>query len=310
MAVEVTGSVATLSQIYTGGRADSITIPVDAEAVLVICAGTYTAGSANGFAELNWDDGGTNDFDLVVSNSDTTAPYDLFAYIMTDESADWPGTGSQTLYHAPDYNPSEGGAVIAVALKGLDTTDPIGDTDATKNEGTSYTPTLSNVASGDLVFCCIADYSSRTVSVDETQTEAASGTLSQVDYIVSYEDGEDQPTSETTSTGYTGRIHFVVEQASAGGTTYEVSVSDGVDFSDSPGAAVTPSAVTWSLLDSDEAIVNSRDGVSVTPGEEVDIELSGDDLVTGRKTLLVEATIDGKPVKETVYINVKDLPGV
>lgn len=83
-----------------------------------------------------------------------------------------------------------------------------------------------------------------------------------------------------------------------------------VGFTDDSEAAVTPSAVTWSLLDSDEEIVNGRDGVSVTPGEEVTIELSGDDLVTGRKTLLVEATIDGKPVKETVYINVKDLPGV
>jgi len=89
-------------------------------------------------------------------------------------------------------------------------------------------------------------------------------------------------------------------------SSYTVTVA----FTDSAGAAATPSAVTWSLLDTDGAIVNSRDGVSATPGETVDIVLSGDDLVIGRKTLLIEATIDGRAEKENCYINVRDLHGV
>ncbi len=90
------------------------------------------------------------------------------------------------------------------------------------------------------------------------------------------------------------------------GSGYTVTVS----FTDSAGDAVTPSAVTWSLLDIDDEIVNSREDVEAVPGESIDIVLSGDDLVIGRKTLSISATIDGIVEHEECYINVKGLHGV
>ena|SRR6056297_1224434 len=83
-----------------------------------------------------------------------------------------------------------------------------------------------------------------------------------------------------------------------------------VSFTDKNGNAVTPSAVNWSLLNIDDEIVNSRENVEISTGESVDIILSGDDLITGRKTLLVIANIDGVDEYEECYFNVKDLHGV
>jgi len=69
-----------------------------------------------------------------------------------------------------------------------------------------------------------------------------------------------------------------------------------VSFADETGKAVTPTSVTWSLTDTSEAIINSRDDESITPGTSVDIVLSGDDLtlastekIAGKRWLIVKA---------------------
>lgn len=65
---------------------------------------------------------------------------------------------------------------------------------------------------------------------------------------------------------------------------------------DETGAAVTPSAMTWTLTDRAGDVVNSRSAVSVTPGTSVAIVLSGADLQIGptfhdnRRELLIEYT--------------------
>jgi len=90
-------------------------------------------------------------------------------------------------------------------------------------------------------------------------------------------------------------------------SSYTVTVS----FTDGSGSVVVPSEITWSLYDKDENVVNGREDVSISADSEVDIELYGDDLVLGKKVLLIEATIDGMPVKDAVYIpSIVDLPGV
>jgi hypothetical protein len=51
------------------------------------------------------------------------------------------------------------------------------------------------------------------------------------------------------------------------------------EFEDETGSSVTPSSITWSLLNSDGDIINSRQDVAVaTPAASVDIVLHGDDL--------------------------------
>ena len=59
------------------------------------------------------------------------------------------------------------------------------------------------------------------------------------------------------------------------GSTYIIQAS----FTDEDGIAVVPESIVWSLTDINGNIINSRDDVSITPGSEVDIILSGDDLL-------------------------------
>ena len=53
-----------------------------------------------------------------------------------------------------------------------------------------------------------------------------------------------------------------------------------IDFEDEDGVALAPTTLTWSLVDSDNAIVNSKEDVSIsTPTASEVIVLSGGDLV-------------------------------
>ena len=53
-----------------------------------------------------------------------------------------------------------------------------------------------------------------------------------------------------------------------------------IDFEDEEGTALAPTTLTWSLVDEDNAIVNSRQDVSITtPSSTEVIVLSGDDLI-------------------------------
>lgn len=66
-------------------------------------------------------------------------------------------------------------------------------------------------------------------------------------------------------------------------------------FTDEDGAALVPSAVTWTLTDLAGLVINSREDVAATPGATVTIVLSGADLEVGsavqvERMLTVEAT--------------------
>jgi hypothetical protein len=97
-------------------------------------------------------------------------------------------------------------------------------------------------------------------------------------------------------------------------STYVVTAA----FTDETGAAVTPSAVTWSLFNETGGVVNSRSAVSATPAASVAIVLSGADLAAAdgsRRVLLIEATYDstngtGLTLRDSVTIVVDDLVGV
>lgn len=63
-------------------------------------------------------------------------------------------------------------------------------------------------------------------------------------------------------------------------------------FTDEAGTSTVPDSITWTLTDDSGNVINSRSGVSKTPGASVDIVLSGDDLAIGsngsRRRLLIE----------------------
>lgn len=90
-------------------------------------------------------------------------------------------------------------------------------------------------------------------------------------------------------------------------------------FRDDEGTAVIPDAATWTLLDTAEAVVNSKEDQVITPAASVEVVLSGADLAVGSgspvRYFLVEYTYDSDagndlPAKYVMQFTIKDLPGV
>ena len=92
-----------------------------------------------------------------------------------------------------------------------------------------------------------------------------------------------------------------------------------VAFTDEDDTAMTPDTLTWSLRTTGGTIVNSRDGISLTPAETVTITLSGDDLQmlsgNNRRRLTIEGTYtsslgSGIPLNAECEFSIGDLIGV
>lgn len=91
-------------------------------------------------------------------------------------------------------------------------------------------------------------------------------------------------------------------------------------FTDEQSVAMIPTTITWSLMDLDGNIVNSRNKVSATAATSYDIVLSGNDLSipvgdSGNRRLLVEATYTssagtGLPLKKEYAFQIEKLVGV
>lgn len=93
------------------------------------------------------------------------------------------------------------------------------------------------------------------------------------------------------------------------------------EFTDEDGAAMTPTTIVWSLVDDDGQVINNLDQESITPGESVDIVLSGDDLQIlasetdqdyVRRVVVIEATYSssygsGLALKEQVGFVLENL---
>jgi hypothetical protein len=196
---------------YSDGNM-SVTIPSDATAVVVV-SWMWRSVHAGDFTTINFDAGG-KDFTQIVTNSTTAVPYDVWAYIMTTDSGDWPGVGSKTLYWTFSGDPTEGGTVFAFYLKGLNVTSPMVDTD-TQKTGSSFTSSLSGVSSGDLSFVVIAEEQGQSITVSGNgQTVLDTGAAeNKVDWGIAYEDGEDAVIASSTGSSYPGYIAFSVNRA-------------------------------------------------------------------------------------------------
>lgn len=205
-----------------GNSSQAVTIPADCTAVLVYSWGWRNA-TALDFATLNWDGAGM-DFTQVVTNKSTTDQYDIWAYIMTSAAAAWPGTGSRTLAWTFNQAPTEGGTVVIVFLKDLDTDNPVVDTDSQK-AGESFTSSLTSVAAEDLSFVTVVDYygTGTPGASGSGQTTLASNVANDngVDWIISYEAGETALVASGGQTSFqgefTGYIAFSIRSTGGGG---------------------------------------------------------------------------------------------
>jgi len=100
------------------------------------------------------------------------------------------------------------------------------------------------------------------------------------------------------------------------GGTYVISAQ----FSDELGVTMVPTTVTWTLLDMDGDVINSRSDVSATAATTINIVLSGNDLAmedndSGKRLVLVEATYTssygaGLPLKKEYPFTIDRLTGV
>lgn len=108
----------------------------------------------------------------------------------------------------------------------------------------------------------------------------------------------------------------VLDVEAVEGSTYVLTLT----FSDETDGAVTPDTLEWSLYDEDGAVVNDRDGVTVTPALQTKIVLSGADLAAGngalrqKRVLGIEGTYssdlgNGLPLRDEVIFYVRETVG-
>ncbi len=155
--VEKTGLVYT-RQSTDSGSIGSITIPEDAEAAIFIVEGANTNSVAALAQELNWDDGDDNDFTLIeYTDYDETGYRQVEAWIMLSSNPNWPGAGqNKTLYFTKyGYNQWDGYSMAVFFVKGINKSEPIGDTDK-RLVGGNWVSSLTGVGGGDM--CVIAAY--------------------------------------------------------------------------------------------------------------------------------------------------------
>jgi hypothetical protein len=92
-------------------------------------------------------------------------------------------------------------------------------------------------------------------------------------------------------------------------------------FTDDAGVTTIPTAATWSLLDMDGNIINSRNAVTISSlATSVTVVLSGNDLAlsvgdAGDRRFLVEALYtsslgSGLPLRKEYTFNIENLSGV
>lgn len=195
----------------------SVTIAASDTAVIVCLAGR-TNGAAP-YDELNWSDNAAVDFTVIDRANFSASIINGEAFIMTDSHANWPGSGTHTLYIRAVSALNDGTDGYIMTATDVDSDDPIVDSDATTEDVSVFTSSLTGVGTADLgVIFCI-DYQGGTIDVTPTgygQTQYGQDTgTNNFGVAVGYEVGEDALRAERA--GITG-IAFALRSTNAGGT--------------------------------------------------------------------------------------------
>lgn len=150
MAVSFHGITGTFQHLAAGSLA--VTVPSAADCLVVVATGYRIETSEEPFfTKLNWDDGSGVDFDEILTQRkrvDKLGPC-VGLYVMTPESANWPGSGASTLYFEAPSDPDEGINIGVMYFAGVDPTVPI-NTSESSDQVTNWTSSLTGVHSGDL----------------------------------------------------------------------------------------------------------------------------------------------------------------
>lgn len=202
MAVTITGTLTTWNTSADGSQA--ITVPTDADAVIVIISGYDSAGSQDTIID-------NLDFDNTLNGNDftsiATALYgaslgiQTSAYYMLSSDGNWPGTGSKTIYWSHNHSYSYGYVMTAFYVKGLNLTTPIGATDERPYTGNNWTSALSACPAGDLgVIVTSGEAATPNMAPTSSgQTSLVSSALfNSLSLGIGYEDGETALQAEGT----------------------------------------------------------------------------------------------------------------
>jgi len=106
-------------------------VPADADACFVFLGGRLSDSGSQpvGFTDLSWDDGGANDFTEVMVSAVNLNTLSFGSWYMLSGDANWPGSGSKTLYYTTDGVSYGESTLIVFFVKNIDSSDPIGNTD-------------------------------------------------------------------------------------------------------------------------------------------------------------------------------------
>ncbi len=269
MTVERTGTAASnTSPGQTGSFA--VTVPSDADVVVVYQTSWVDSNGATPLDELCWDGGNTFDFTVLkeqlYDNSGGYSDYmTVGAYYMTSDDANWPGSGSKTLYY--DWNGSVGGSetLFVQFYKNVDKTSPVVGTDSTPSGPDDWTSSIAGVGAGDLGCIAVMDFIA--VATNEPDvTPTGEGQTEVFSYFrgdeygglaIGEEVGEGALRAVSTeANGYMVTIAFVLKESSggytitaAGGSMTITGTAAGLLYNRKMSAAAGSVAITGTVAD-------------------------------------------------------------
>lgn len=215
----------------------SITIPTDCisgnDGAIILIVGFYN-NSAIDFNQLNWDgDNDVVDFTKIGGSGYANDCNQVLVYYMLASDANWPGTGSKTLYYGWDNAISNGPWLSVIHIKNVNGTGTIIGTDTVQGGGSTNSWTsasLGTVDSGDMAFIAGSFWdngTAGTVSYGSGQTEIANRQDNEDTTTGwAYEDGEATPSIQGTTTDeYLGAVAFAI--AAVSGQSYTLTADAG-----------------------------------------------------------------------------------
>ena len=214
MAVVQTGTPVNINA-SSDSSSQSITVPSDAELMVVFYAGYESAGSYTS-SEVALTIGGAS-LTHIIANGAGSGTNGCFVQYRVS-----PATGSQTFAWTISSGYSYGHAFVIAFYKGVDITSPILDSDSTYTDvGTSATTPTMTVNTGDMMVGGLALDNSPTVT-GSSQTQVGSiglGTKGGTVHLgVAERASASSFTASFAATSFAGLVAIVIAQASETGT--------------------------------------------------------------------------------------------
>ena len=185
----------------------SVTVPEDADCCIFLVSG-MTSNSSDIIDELNFDNGSDMDFTFIVdSYYEQTSEVQVQAYHLIRSSADWPGSGSKTLYWGVNGSRQEGLRFCVLFYQNVDQSSPIRDTDSQTKHTTDFTSSMTGVIAEDMAIGASYQYTDpqQNVHSNNSQTEIlSSGFTGNASLVCGEKQGEDAYVCARTAPGTSG----------------------------------------------------------------------------------------------------------